>query len=177
MRLLLDTHTLLWFSLRDPQISHAAVSLILDEANEKWVSPSSYWEIAIKISVKKYFLSKPYEDFMREAIDDNGFGYLHIVPKHTAKLTTLPFTTKTLLTGYWWLRQSWTVSQSLAMILLWTHMESDGVGRCERNRDPLGLVAIRPDKAPSPQYTSPRPSACGSECFARRRCERVCRWN
>jgi PIN domain nuclease of toxin-antitoxin system len=28
---------------------------------------------------------------MEEAIDKNGFGYLHIEPKHTAALTTLPF--------------------------------------------------------------------------------------
>jgi len=63
----------------------------MDPANDKLVSPASYWELAIKISVGKYALSKPYEDFMREAIDKNGFGYLHIEPKHTAPLTTLPF--------------------------------------------------------------------------------------
>jgi PIN domain nuclease of toxin-antitoxin system len=91
LRLLLDTHTLLWFALRDPQLSGTATSLIIDPDNEKLVSPASYWEIAIKISIKKYALSKPYEIFMDEAIDKNGFGYLHIEPKHTAALTTLPF--------------------------------------------------------------------------------------
>ena len=91
MRLLLDTHTLLWFALTDPQLSSTATSLIMDPDNEKLVSPASYWEIAIKISIKKYALSKPYEIFMDEAIDKNGFGYLHIEPKHTAALTTLPF--------------------------------------------------------------------------------------
>ncbi|MGH7136121.1 MAG: type II toxin-antitoxin system VapC family toxin [Pirellulales bacterium] len=91
MRLLLDTHTLLWFALNDPQLSSMATSLIADQANEKLVSPASYWEIAIKISIRKYALSKPYEDFMHEAIDKNGFGYLHVLPKHTAVLTTLPF--------------------------------------------------------------------------------------
>lgn len=91
MRLLLDTHTLLWFALTDPQLSGTATSLIMDPDNEKLVSPASYWEIAIKISIKKYALSKPYEIFMDEAIDKNGFGYLHIEPKHTAALTRLPF--------------------------------------------------------------------------------------
>jgi len=62
-----------------------------DPGNEKLVSPASYWEIAIKISIKKYALSQPYEVFMDEAIDKNGFGYLHIEPKHTAALITLPF--------------------------------------------------------------------------------------
>lgn len=91
MRLLLDTHTLLWFALSDPQLSGTATALIMDPANEKLISPASYWEVAIKISVKKYALSKPYEVFMNEAIDKNGFGYLHIEPKHTAVLATLPF--------------------------------------------------------------------------------------
>jgi PIN domain nuclease of toxin-antitoxin system len=90
LRLLLDTHTLLWFALGDPQLSATAASLILDPVNEKLVSPASYWEIAIKIRIGKYALSKPYEVFMHEAIDKNGFAYLHIQPKHTAVLTTLP---------------------------------------------------------------------------------------
>src|SRR5262245_33665759 len=67
------------------------MSLILDPANEKLVSPASYWEIAVKISLNKYSLSKPYEAFMEEAIDKNGFGYLHVLPRHTAALTTLAF--------------------------------------------------------------------------------------
>jgi PIN domain nuclease of toxin-antitoxin system len=91
MRLLLDTHPLLWFALNDPKLSAAAKAAIIDPANEKWVSPGSYWEIAIKISTKKYHLTGPYEDFWRNAIDANGFHYLHILPRHTALLTTMPY--------------------------------------------------------------------------------------
>ncbi len=91
MKLLLDTHTLLWFYLDDPQLSGTARSLIMDPAQAKLVSPASYWEIAIKISKNKYALTKPYKDSMREAIDLNGFGYLHIEPRHTALLTNMPF--------------------------------------------------------------------------------------
>jgi PIN domain nuclease of toxin-antitoxin system len=89
LRLLLDTHALLWFYLDDSQLSGKARGLILDPANTKLVSPASYWEIAIKIGKKKYTLTKPFEEAMREAIDLNGFGYLHIEPKHTALLTTM----------------------------------------------------------------------------------------
>ena len=56
MRLLLDTHTLLWFALTDPQLSGTATSLIMDPDNEKLVSPASYWEIAIKIRSKYVFI-------------------------------------------------------------------------------------------------------------------------
>jgi PIN domain nuclease of toxin-antitoxin system len=91
VRLLLDTHTLLWFALNDPRLSATATSLILDPAYEKLVSPASYWEIAIKISTKKYALALPYEDFFRGAINDNGFRVLAIEPRHTAALTTMPY--------------------------------------------------------------------------------------
>jgi PIN domain nuclease of toxin-antitoxin system len=90
VRLLLDTHALLWFGLNDPQLSTIANLLITDARNEKLVSPASYWEIAIKIALKKYSLKKPYEDFMHEVIDLNGFTYLHIEPRHTARLIALP---------------------------------------------------------------------------------------
>jgi PIN domain nuclease of toxin-antitoxin system len=91
MRVLLDTHTLLWFAQNDPRLSATAMALILDPAHEKLVSPVSYWEIALKISVNKYALSQPYEDFLYNAIDRNGFHYLHIEPRHTAALIALPY--------------------------------------------------------------------------------------
>ena len=91
MRLLLDTHTVLWFALNDPSLSATAMSLILDPAHEKLVSPASDWEIAIKISAGKYALAVSFEDFFRGAIDDNGFRRLPIELRHTAALTTLPY--------------------------------------------------------------------------------------
>ena len=91
MKLLLDTHAFLWFVLGDAQLSETAKSSILDAANTKLVSPASYWEIAIKISLKKYTLHEPYEAFMQRGIFGNGFEILPIEPKHTVVLTTLPF--------------------------------------------------------------------------------------
>lgn len=91
MRLLLDTHALLWFALNDPQLSATAQAAIADRANEKWASPASYWEIAIKISIGKYALTVPYEDFWQNAIDANGFQTLHILPRHTSLLTTMTY--------------------------------------------------------------------------------------
>ena len=91
MRVLLNTHAFLWFVLGGPQLSSNARRHIEDPGNEKLVSPASYWEIAIKISVNKYTLSQPYEAFMQKGIADNGFIILPIEPKHTAVLTSLPF--------------------------------------------------------------------------------------
>jgi PIN domain nuclease of toxin-antitoxin system len=90
VRLLLDTHTLLWFYLADAQLSSTARTLIEDPGNTKLVSPASYWELAIKISLGKYVLNESYDDFIQHAIFDNGFAILPIEPRHTAKLLSLP---------------------------------------------------------------------------------------
>ena len=64
MRHLVDSHTLLWYTLGDPQLSGTAKTLILDPANDILLSPASYWEIAIKVRIGKLTLHQPYEDFM-----------------------------------------------------------------------------------------------------------------
>jgi PIN domain nuclease of toxin-antitoxin system len=91
MRLLLDTHAFLWFVLNDPQLSPTARAVIEDEQAEVLVSPASYWEIAIKISLGKYALTVPYETFWQRGIADNGFVVLPIEVRHTAALISLPF--------------------------------------------------------------------------------------
>jgi len=91
MRLLLDTHAFLWFLLDDPQLSQMAKDSIANPDNDIEISPASYWEIAIKISLKKYSLPEPYEQFMERELATNQFRILPIEPKHTAALTSLPF--------------------------------------------------------------------------------------
>jgi PIN domain nuclease of toxin-antitoxin system len=58
MRLLLDTHSFLWFVTDDPQLSANAQALVADPTNEIVVSPASYWEVAIKVSIGKYPLDQ-----------------------------------------------------------------------------------------------------------------------
>jgi len=91
MKLLLDTHAWLWFHLGDAQLSETAIRHILDPANTKFVSPASFWEISIKISLRKYELNVPYAQFMHDSIVGHGFKVLDIAPRHTEFITTLPF--------------------------------------------------------------------------------------
>ena len=48
MRLLLDTHALLWWFTADPQLSARAAAAIADETNAVHVSAATAWEIATK---------------------------------------------------------------------------------------------------------------------------------
>ena len=91
MRLLLDTHAFLWFLLDDPQLSSTARALVVDPTNDIEVSPATYWEIAIKISLGKYELPEPYGLFIEREMATNNFRILPIEPKHTAALINLPF--------------------------------------------------------------------------------------
>jgi PIN domain nuclease of toxin-antitoxin system len=54
--------------LNDPQLSAAARVEIADPANEVEVSPTSYWELAIKIRLGKYSLSEPLDVFMEREL-------------------------------------------------------------------------------------------------------------
>lgn len=56
MRLLIDTHTFLWFLEGSPQLSTPARTLTEDGANEVFLSVGSLWETAIKMSLGKLSL-------------------------------------------------------------------------------------------------------------------------
>ena len=91
MRILLDTHAFLWFVLGDSKLSQAARTAIETTPGDKLISPASYWEIAIKISLGKYTLPLRFEEFVEKGIDDNGFEILPILPGHAAAVAALPF--------------------------------------------------------------------------------------
>ena len=91
MKLLLDTHAMYWYIEGDRQLSATARTLIQDTSNEVLISPASYWEIAVKISVGKWQLNRTYEEFIDIGVNHYGFQVLAILPKHTARLIGLPF--------------------------------------------------------------------------------------
>jgi PIN domain nuclease of toxin-antitoxin system len=81
----------LWYTTADPKLSGTAKSLILDPAHEMLISPASYWEIAIKVSIGKLTLHQPYEDFIDACLNKYAFTILPVEPKHTAGVIGLPF--------------------------------------------------------------------------------------
>ena len=90
MRGLLDTHSFLWFVTDDPQLSATALAFIVDPNNGILVSPASYWEIAIKVSIGKYPMTVPFDQFFSEGIEGNEFEILPIEIRHAFVLATLP---------------------------------------------------------------------------------------
>ena len=87
MRLLLDTHALLWWLNDDDQLGPHARGLIEDPANDVFVSMVSLWEIAVKVRVGK--LDADVSEILG-AIPAKGFTLLDIAPAHLVALVGLP---------------------------------------------------------------------------------------
>src|SRR5947209_10988460 len=91
MRLLLDTHSFLWFAEDDPRLSATARALIEDAANEVLLSLGSVWEIAIKVSRGKLQLDQPLLTLVQQEVRLDGMVLLAITLDHLAVVSTLPF--------------------------------------------------------------------------------------
>jgi PIN domain nuclease of toxin-antitoxin system len=87
VRLLLDTHALLWWLADDQHLGSKARKLIEDPANDIFVSVASLWEITVKVRVGK--LEADTEEISGAAIRD-GFDLLGIEIPHLQTLAGLP---------------------------------------------------------------------------------------
>jgi PIN domain nuclease of toxin-antitoxin system len=90
VKALLDTHSLLWFALDDPRLSGPARKCISDGDNDLFVSPATFWEIAIKIRLGKYAINEDFTGFFSRQMLQNSFTLLPIALEHAAIIATLP---------------------------------------------------------------------------------------
>ena len=86
MKILLDTHVLVWALSSPERIKPKVQDLLVDTDNIVFVSIASLWELQIKKSLNK--ISLP-DDFISQ-LQENGFELLDINYKHIAKLDELP---------------------------------------------------------------------------------------
>ena len=86
MRLLLDTHALLWWLADDPALSEPARAAIMNEANAVYVSAASAWEIAIKAAAGKLVAPGDLEAQLRH----HRFDPLPITLNHALAAGALP---------------------------------------------------------------------------------------
>jgi len=91
MRLLLDTHTFLWFIDGNPKLSSRARQLIEEVANERVLSTASLWEMAIKVSLSKLTVPLPFTTLVAEHVYGNAIMLTFIAPEHLDVLRMLPF--------------------------------------------------------------------------------------
>ncbi|MBW9075041.1 MULTISPECIES: type II toxin-antitoxin system VapC family toxin [Agrobacterium] len=87
MRLLLDTHALLWWLNDDAKLGSHARGLIGDPENDVLVSVVSLWEITVKLRIGK--LDADIEEILA-VLPDQGFDRLEITDAHLVALAALP---------------------------------------------------------------------------------------
>src|SRR5262245_12185043 len=87
MRLLLDTHVLLWAIAQPRRLPPRVAAALRAPTNEVVVSAVSTWEIAIKAALRK--LDANVDDVVEE-IRTAGFDELAVTLDHTVQLQTLP---------------------------------------------------------------------------------------
>lgn len=89
MKVLLDTHLLLWAAGTPNRLSRAAVKLINNPKNELLFSAASLWEVAIKRGLgRSDFQADP--RLLRRGLLDNSYGELPILSDHVVAIESLP---------------------------------------------------------------------------------------
>jgi len=91
VRVLLDTHAILWYVDQDQLLSGIAHAAITDPANDLLVSAATIWEIAIKTAIAKLSLSQPYRLWMHKAISDLRASLLPVSIDYADAQAALPF--------------------------------------------------------------------------------------
>jgi len=86
VKLLLDTHVLLWWLADAPELSPTARERIADRSNFVMVSAASIWEIRIKESIGKLSLPTDFEALVRR----ESFEWLSITAEHAHATRELP---------------------------------------------------------------------------------------
>ena len=89
MRLLLDTHLLIWAVSEPARLPAKARALMTDEANQLFFSAASIWEISIKASYKRSDFVVNVPELHGELLR-NGYGELAVYSSHTFAVVHLP---------------------------------------------------------------------------------------
>jgi len=89
LKLLLDTHLLLWAAMGSGRIPTRAHKCMADPVNELLFSAASLWEVAIKSALRRPDFQVDVR-LLRRGLLDNGYLELPVLSEHTAALDALP---------------------------------------------------------------------------------------
>ena len=91
MKLLLDTHALIWWHEDNAKLSRAAFEAIRDPDNAVFLSVVNAWEMQIKTQLGKLSVANSVPDVIRSEIEGNGFRVLPVTLDYVYDLDARPF--------------------------------------------------------------------------------------
>jgi PIN domain nuclease of toxin-antitoxin system len=89
MKVLLDTHIFIWYSISPEHLSAKALSVI-ENADTLFISVASIWEMQIKVALKKLDLGQSLPLLIGDECRKNDFRILSITQDHIYRLEHLP---------------------------------------------------------------------------------------
>jgi PIN domain nuclease of toxin-antitoxin system len=90
MKLLLDTHTFIWWDSEPDKLSPPALAACQDRANTLLLSVASVWEMQIKIQLGKLKLNLPLAEVIESQRKTNNIEILPVMLAHVFALQNLP---------------------------------------------------------------------------------------
>ena len=90
MKLLLDSHALIWSVEEPAKLSATAATAVRDPANDRMVSAATIWELAIKVGMGKLTLLPAYRPWMERAIVVLGLGIIPVTVEYAERQAVLP---------------------------------------------------------------------------------------
>jgi PIN domain nuclease of toxin-antitoxin system len=90
MRLLIDSHALIWFCEGNAALSSIAREAMEDGSNERFISHATPWEMAIKLALGKLQLQSDFAVIFPGVLNANGFAMLTPKLEHYRALIDLP---------------------------------------------------------------------------------------
>jgi PIN domain nuclease of toxin-antitoxin system len=90
VRLLLDTHALIWFAFGNPQMSAKARATIESLESEVWVSVATAWELTTKVRIGKLPIATAFANDFRAKMRGLGFHELAVTVEHGQRAGLLP---------------------------------------------------------------------------------------
>ena len=89
MKILMDTHTFLWWNTDDPRLSARAKEIIADGRNEVYLSAASVWEIVIKTAKGKLILPEAPTQYIASRMSLHRFRPLAVQMSHAVQVYEL----------------------------------------------------------------------------------------
>lgn len=90
MKLLLDTHSFIWWDSNPNNLSSTAMELLTNPNNLKILSVASIWEMQIKSSLGKLELKLSLDEIIETQVKENNFQLLPVLANHVLYLDKLP---------------------------------------------------------------------------------------
>jgi PIN domain nuclease of toxin-antitoxin system len=89
MDVLIDTHVLIWFAEKHPNLTPKVQRWLESADNKVFLSVASLWEMAIKVNISRLKLLVPFET-LAEQLPQMGFDLLSLEIRHITRFVSLP---------------------------------------------------------------------------------------